>query len=104
MLNTLLLVALWLEWRRTRSWLIIVIAFGSIAKAVIEVSLGASIVTHISWPPYAWSHVAGLIGGLMIVWGQSRNDKKSGDKPAAAQLYFLVTPELPLHIFEIVKK
>jgi len=66
-LNTLLLVALWLEWTRTRSWLIIAIACGAVAKALIEVSLGASIVTHISWPPYAWSHVAGLIGGFMLV-------------------------------------
>jgi rhomboid family GlyGly-CTERM serine protease len=66
-LNTLLLVALWLEWTFTRSWLIIVITCGSIAKAVIEVSQGTSIVTHISWPPYAWSHVAGLIGGLLII-------------------------------------
>jgi rhomboid family GlyGly-CTERM serine protease len=80
-LNTLLLVALWLEWRRTRSWPIIVIAIGSIAKAVIEVSLGASIVTHISWPPFAWSHVAGLIGGLMIVWGHRRYYKKSMTSP-----------------------
>jgi len=71
-LNTLLLVALWLEWQVNRSWLIILIAFGSVAKVVIEVSLGASIVTHISWPPYAWSHVAGLIGGLILAWGQSR--------------------------------
>ncbi len=67
-LNTLLLTALWLEWQRSRSWLIIVITCGSIAKAVIEVSLGASIVTHISWPPYAWSHVAGLMGGLIIIF------------------------------------
>jgi len=70
-LNTLLLVALWLEWTFTRSWLIIVITCGSIAKAVIEVSQGISIVTHISWPPYAWSHVAGLIGGLIIIWIQN---------------------------------
>jgi rhomboid family GlyGly-CTERM serine protease len=70
-LNTLLLIALWLEWQATRSWLIMVIAGGSVAKAVIEVSLGASIMTHISWPPYAWSHVAGLIGGLILVWGQA---------------------------------
>jgi len=70
-LNTLLLIALWLEWQATRSWLIIAIAGGSVAKAVIEVSLGASIMTHISWPPYAWSHVAGLIGGLILVWGQA---------------------------------
>jgi len=66
-LNTLLLVALWLEWRHTRSWMAIVISFACIAKTVIEVSQGVSILTHISWPPYAWSHVAGLIGGLMIV-------------------------------------
>jgi len=66
-LNTLLLVALWLEWRVTRSWLMLAIAGGSIAKVMIEVSLGASIMTHISWPPYAWSHVAGLIGGLIFV-------------------------------------
>ena len=70
-LNTLLLVVLWLEWTLTRSWLIIIIACGSIAKVVIELSMGASIVTNISWPPYAWSHVAGLIGGLAIVWAQS---------------------------------
>lgn len=66
-LNTLLLVALWLEWRRTRSGLVIAIACGAVAKAVIEVSLGASVVTHISWPPYAWSHVAGLVGGLLLI-------------------------------------
>jgi len=66
-LNTLLLVALWLEWTFTRSWLIIVITCGSIAKVVIEVSQGTSILTHISWPPYAWSHLAGLIGGLLVV-------------------------------------
>jgi len=66
-LNTLLLVALWLEWQVSRSGLIILIACGSVAKAVTEVALGASIVTHISWPPYAWSHVAGLIGGLLIL-------------------------------------
>jgi len=71
-LNTMLLLALWFEWTFTRSWLVIIIACGSIAKAVIEVSLGASILTHISWPPYAWSHVAGLIGGVILVWIHSR--------------------------------
>ena len=68
-LNTLLLTALWLEWRRTRSGLIIAVACGCVMKVIIEVSLGASIITHISWPPYAWSHVAGLIGGFMLVMG-----------------------------------
>ena len=30
---------------------------------------GASLLTHISWPPYAWAHAAGLAGGLIVVWG-----------------------------------
>lgn len=76
-LNALLLVALWQEWRATRSWLIIVIACGSVAKVLIEVSSETSIITHISWPPYAWSHVAGLIGGSMIVFFQGRNCQRS---------------------------
>ena len=67
-LNTLLLVALWLEWRLTRSRLIILIGCACLAKVLIEVSQGVSIITRISWPPYAWSHVAGLIGGLFVIW------------------------------------
>jgi rhomboid family GlyGly-CTERM serine protease len=67
-LNTLLLVALWFEWRLTRSWMITLIACGSLAKVLVEVYQGTSIMTHISWPPYAWSHVAGLIGGLLVIW------------------------------------
>jgi rhomboid family GlyGly-CTERM serine protease len=67
-LNTLLLIALWLEWKRSHSWLIIAITCGSFAKALIEAYQGSSMVTHISWPPYAWSHVAGLAGGLILVW------------------------------------
>ena len=71
-LNTLLLVALWVEWKLTRSWLIIVLAFGSIAKALVETSQGISIVTDISWPPYAWSHLAGLSGGLVVIYIHTR--------------------------------
>jgi rhomboid family GlyGly-CTERM serine protease len=39
-LNSLLLLAIWLEWRATGSWLVITIACGSIAKVVIELLLG----------------------------------------------------------------
>ena len=70
-LNTLLLVALWLEWKATRSWLIIALSCGIILKTLIEVSKGVSIMTDISWPPYAWSHVAGMLGGLCIIWIQA---------------------------------
>lgn len=67
-LNALLLVALWLEWTSTQSRSIILIAFACIAKVLVEVSQGVSIMTNISWPPYAWSHVAGMAGGLLVIW------------------------------------
>ena len=87
-LNTLLLVALWFEWRLTRSWLIVLIAFGCIAKVVIEVSQGTSILTHISWPPYAWSHVAGLLGGLFVICMLGLRDGRRGRKvPLLQTLY-----------------
>lgn len=66
-LNTLLLVALWLEWMHTRSRTLLVVACLCLAKVVFEVSLGTSVITHISWPPYAWSHVAGLAGGVVLI-------------------------------------
>ena len=70
-LNTLLLVLIWLEWRISRSGLMIVIAIGSIAKVAVEIYLGESLLTNISWPPYAWSHAAGLAGGVIIIWLQN---------------------------------
>jgi len=66
-LNTLLLVTLWYEWRRTHSRLVIAITLGALAKTLIEVSSGESLLTHIDWPPYAWSHVAGLVGGALVI-------------------------------------
>jgi len=66
-LNTLLLVVLWYEWRRTRSWIVVAVTLGAAAKTLIEVSSGESLLTHIDWPPYAWSHVAGLMGGALVV-------------------------------------
>jgi rhomboid family GlyGly-CTERM serine protease len=81
-LNTLLMVALWLEWKHTRSWMVFVIGCACLAKTLIEVSQGSSVLTNISWPPYAWSHVAGLIGGMMVVWVKAR--EKQNSIPASA--------------------
>ena len=66
-LNSLLAVALWLEWRASRSWLVIAVACGSLAKVIIEISTGTPVITSVSWPPWAWSHAAGLIGGLVVM-------------------------------------
>jgi rhomboid family GlyGly-CTERM serine protease len=62
-LNALLVVALWLEWRASRSWWVIAVAIACAAKVILEISLGDSLVSQISWPPYAWSHLAGMSGG-----------------------------------------
>jgi rhomboid family GlyGly-CTERM serine protease len=71
-LNALLAVALWMEWRASRSWLVIAIACGSLAKVVTEVSTGVSIVSDVSWPPWAWSHAAGLLGGICVMLAPER--------------------------------
>ncbi len=84
-LNSLLLVAIWLEWQATRSWLVIAIALGCVVKVVVEVSQGTSILTHISWPPYAWSHLAGLAGGLVVAWQWRKVTRlQPGDQNAAS--------------------
>jgi rhomboid family GlyGly-CTERM serine protease len=66
-LNTLLVVALWLEWATSRSLLVGALAVGCVAKVTTELVLGAAILTELSWPAYPWSHLAGLIGGLLVV-------------------------------------
>lgn len=66
-LNTMLLVVLWKSWLDARSWWVVLICLASLAKVIIEVSTGGSIFTNIPWPPYAWAHVAGLLGGVTLV-------------------------------------
>ena len=66
-LNCLLVTALWLEWTRSRSWLLVAVALGSLAKVLVELASGTSMVTNISWPPFAWSHVAGMLGGFLLL-------------------------------------
>lgn len=66
-LNSLLLVALWLEWRVRRSPLVIAVALACTAKVIFEISLDTALLTNIGWPPYAWSHLAGMVGGLAVL-------------------------------------
>ncbi len=66
-LNTLLLVALWKEWRDHRSWSIVVVFLACMAKVALEVCTGESMLTNISWPSYSLAHVAGLLGGFILV-------------------------------------
>jgi hypothetical protein len=66
-LNTLLVLALWLEWLSTRSRIVIAVFVACLAKVLIEVALDSSVLTRISWPPFPWSHVAGMSAGLLLI-------------------------------------
>ena len=68
-LNTLLGVALYLNWRQTRSALVVMIGFLSILKILIELGSGQSVFTDISWPPFPLAHLAGLLATpVVIIW------------------------------------
>jgi rhomboid family GlyGly-CTERM serine protease len=60
-LNTLLGVALFLLWKRTRSHMIVLVGMLCALKITVEMRSGQSLFTNISWPPYAAAHLAGLI-------------------------------------------
>ena len=72
-LNALLAVAIWKEWERSHSISIVLVGGACVAKALVETWLGSSLLTSISWQPYAISHIAGLVGGIVCVgiWHQA---------------------------------
>lgn len=74
-LNTFLIIALWLEWLSTRSRIVIAVSVACLAKVMIEVALDSSVLTQISWPPFPWAHVAGMSGGLLLIgfWSAFNN-------------------------------
>ncbi len=66
-LNALLVVALWLEWQSSRSGWVIAVAVGCTAKVMMEIVLENSLISNISWQPYAYSHLAGMAGGVFLL-------------------------------------
>jgi hypothetical protein len=48
------------------------VAASCLLKVVVEIALGDSLFTRISWPPYAWSHLAGMVAGVSAVWLEIR--------------------------------
>ena len=66
-LNTLLVIALWMIWTETKStWIIVTFAL-CLLKVLIEMATNQSVISSISWPPSPEAHCAGLIGGIIIV-------------------------------------
>jgi rhomboid family GlyGly-CTERM serine protease len=66
-LNALLVAALWLEWRDSRSPLVVAVALACLAKVLFEIHTGAAVFSDIGWPPFAWSHLAGMAGGIALL-------------------------------------
>jgi len=68
LLNTLFGVVLLLKWRDTRSPLVLCIGTLALFKIALEMISGQSVFTDISWPPYAASHLAGVLGAPLAIW------------------------------------
>lgn len=66
-LNSLLVVALWIVWQRTRSLWVAVSALLCIGKIIIEINTQQSLLTTISWPPYPAAHMAGALAGVLLI-------------------------------------
>jgi len=67
LLNTLLVSALYLHWRDTRSPLLLAVAAGAAIKLAVELQSGHSVFTQISWPPFTPAHLAGTLGGMALM-------------------------------------
>jgi hypothetical protein len=74
-LNTLLGVALFLFWQRTRSPAVFVLALAALIKIAQEVISGQALFTNISWPPFALAHLAGIAGTPLAIWCHYRTKR-----------------------------
>ena len=67
-LNTLLGVALYTTWQRSRHPVLWVVAGLSLAKTGVEIAYRDALITNISVPPYPLSHLAGLLATPLAFW------------------------------------
>lgn len=66
-LNSLLIVALWSEWRSERQRIYPAVGLLAFSKILLELSLGQSLFADLSWPPYPLAHLVGFAGGLLLI-------------------------------------
>ncbi len=65
-INTLLGVALWVLWKESQNRMIVIVAMANMLKITLEVIIGVSLLTDISWPPYPLSHLAGFLASPLV--------------------------------------
>jgi rhomboid family GlyGly-CTERM serine protease len=67
-LNTLLGVALYLQWRQTHSNWVTLSAALCVLKIFVEMTSGQSLFTQTNWPSFPAAHLAGFIGAGIVIW------------------------------------
>ncbi|MET0065838.1 MAG: rhombosortase [Candidatus Thiodiazotropha sp.] len=83
-LNTLLMVALYLYGKQTRSGWVIVAGLICLTKLTLEMISGTSLLTHIAWPPFPPAHLAGTLAGVVLILTWPWMDRRpSTDKHTA---------------------
>lgn len=88
-LNTMLGVAFYCRWRETRSIIIPIVGALSVAKIFVEIQIGASLFTDISWPPYPLAHLAGLLAtplALLAYFRLLSGEMKPGNFKKSSEL------------------
>jgi rhomboid family GlyGly-CTERM serine protease len=71
-LNAVLWVLLAHLWRTTRHPLVAAVGAAALLKLVVELQAGQAVLTHTAWPSVPSVHLAGLIGGLLVVLSGGR--------------------------------
>ena len=66
-LNSLLVVTLYVEWRKGSRAPVLLVMTASLAKLAWELGQQEALITQISWSPYPAAHAAGVLGGLLVI-------------------------------------
>ena len=66
-LNALFVAALGVMWRRHRHPILIAIGGGLLVKLALELTSGASLVVATEWPSVPAAHLAGVLGGVLLL-------------------------------------
>ncbi|PLK50674.1 rhombosortase [Uliginosibacterium sp. TH139] len=71
MLNGLFVVALADLWWTHRHPVFVLAGCGLVVKLLLEISAGQSLVVSTAWPSVPLMHLAGALGGLLLLWWRS---------------------------------
>ena len=76
-LHAVLLLLIASLWRETRQPLVMVMAALIVGKVFLELWTNQALITETAWPSVPIVHVAGLCGGVILLFAQKANSKQS---------------------------